>query len=222
MGLGDWLRRWLGRSDGEGFAVLDVETTGLQPDQDRVAEIAVVLTDPQGRVVEEWSTLVDPQGPVGPSEIHRIEAEHVRGAPRFADLLGELNARLSGRALVAHNARFDLAFLRAEYARSGTRFPDPPVLDTMLASRTYLPGLQRRSLAACCEAAGVVLQDPHSALGDARATACLLGAYLGGTLRRPKRAHRRLPGVAARVRWPAVPVSAVQTVRRPPPVAIAD
>ena len=163
-----------------GYAVLDVETTGFTPATDRVVEIAVVHADPDGAVTDEWHTLLDPDGAdVGPTHVHGIEQRDVDGAPRLARVAPELVARLAGRVVVAHNAEFDLAFLRAELARAGSAAPTPVVhLCTLAASRLHLPALRWRKLADCCAAAGVHQSDAHAALGDARATAALLEHYL--------------------------------------------
>src|SRR5262249_5526380 len=122
----------LGRVPG-GFAVIDVETTGLSPGRDRVVEIAVVRTDRHGRVVDEWATLINPSGRVGAAHIHGITVADVRAAPRFADVAGELVARMAGNVVVAHNAAFDVAFLRAEFERAGWPMPAVPVLCTLEA-----------------------------------------------------------------------------------------
>lgn len=200
-----------------GFAVLDVETTGLMTHRDRVVEVAVITTDPYGRVIDEWTTLVNPDGPVGATKIHGIAAADVRRAPRFAELIGEVNSRLSGRALVAHNARFDLAFLSHEYERAGWTMPTCPHLCTFEASWTYLPRLDRRRLSDCCWATGISLNNAHSALGDARATAGLLMSYLDRNFGpSPKPDHLHLPARAAEVAWPAIPRQAISvTLRRP-------
>ena len=203
------------RSDETGFAVVDVETTGFFPRRDRIVEIAVVRTDTRGRVLDEWCTLVNPERPVGATHIHGITSAQVRRAPRFVDLVGELNARLAGRALVAHNAVFDLGFLRSEYARAGWGMPDPPYLCTLEASWIYLPDLARRRLPDCCEAVGVLPGGAHSALGDARAAAGLLAAYLDpNSNRAPVRDHLRLPARAVGVNWPTVSRSPVVPVLR--------
>jgi len=119
-------------SMGVGFAVVDVETTGLDVRSDRVVEIAVIHTDAAGRVDDEWTTLLNPCGPVGATHIHGITPIDVRRAPRFAEVIGELNARLAGRALVAHNVPFDMGFIQMEYARAG--WPMPPARRTCARS----------------------------------------------------------------------------------------
>ena len=188
------------------FVVMDVETTGLSASTHRVLEIALVTADPTGRVLDEWSTRLNPQGPVGATHIHGITDADVAHAPLFTDVLDELNLRLAGAALVAHNARFDMAFLRAEYARARWRLPYLPALCTLDAAGHYLPHLARRRLVDCCEAIGHPLHQAHSALGDAHATAALLSHYLhphNGTPAHPE--HVRMPHDALAVAWPTGP-----------------
>ncbi|MFQ6169964.1 histone-like nucleoid-structuring protein Lsr2 [Oryzobacter sp. R7] len=191
-----------------GFAVLDVETTGLDASRHRIVEIAIVTTDAYGRVSDEWSTRINPQGPVGATHIHGITDDDVRHAPPFADLIGELNRRLAGSAVAAHHARFDLAFLRAEYSRAGWRLPLLPALCTLQASEHHLPHLDRRRLSDCCWAVGHHVVGAHSAIGDARATASLLAAFMHpsfGTPPLPQ--HADLPRQGLAVRWPTGPSS---------------
>jgi len=194
VGLFDWL---LGRrtrsvkrvpppaaptSGGAGepaFAVIDVETTGLSPQRDRILEVAIVRLDEAGAVVDEWVTRVDPEGPVGATHIHGITQADVAGQPRFADVAETVVARLTGLAVIAHNAKFDLAFLRNELRGAGWSVPWIAAYCTLDASYAYLPDMDRRRLADCCWAVGVRVDDAHSALGDARAAAGLLGAYVG-------------------------------------------
>lgn len=196
-----------------GFAVVDVETTGLVAARDRVVEIAVINTDAAGRIIDTWTTLLNPGGPVGATQIHGITTADVRRAPRFADVAGDLAARLAGRALVAHNATFDLGFFRIEYARAGWEMPDCPYLCTLEASWTYLPHLARRRLPDCCLAAGIELTGAHSALGDARATAALLASYLHPS-RCPAAHHLDLPMQAAGVVWPQIPCTGASLMPR--------
>lgn len=191
---------------GEGFVVIDVETTGLSPNADRILELAVVRTDERGHVMEEWSSRFNPQGPVGATKIHGITAADVRHAPLFTDRIDEIVDRLQGAAVVAHNARFDTAFLRGEFARAGWQMPWLPTLCTLEASRHYLSDLDRRRLPDCCHAAGIRLTHAHSALGDARATADLLAYYLDpNTHPGPRHEHLTLPHEGAVIVWPHGP-----------------
>jgi DNA polymerase III subunit epsilon len=164
-----------------GFAVVDLETTGLYAGgRDRVVEAAVVLVDAAGAVVGEWSSLVNPGRDVGPTSVHGIRARDVVDAPSFADVAGTLADLLEGRVPVAHNLPFDLRFLAAEYAALGC--PQVPLhtgrgVCTMRLATRYLP-YAPRALADCCEVAGWDVGEAHSALSDARAAARLLGRYL--------------------------------------------
>lgn len=160
------------------FAVIDVETTGLSPQRDRILELAIVRLDESGAIVDEWVSRFDPEGPVGATHIHGITQADVVGQPRFADVAPMVMAALSGLAVVAHNAKFDLAFLRNELKGAGWSVPWIAAYCTLDASYAYLPDMDRRRLVDCCWAVGVRLEDAHSALGDARAAAGLLGAYL--------------------------------------------
>ncbi len=195
-----------------GFAVIDVETTGLSARQDRVLEIAVVRTDTQGHITGEWSRRFDPEGPVGATHIHGITAADVRGAPKFRDAIPDLNSWLQGAVLVAHNAQFDLAFIRAEYSYAGWDLPWVPSLCTLHASNYYLPNMDRRRLADCCAAAHVRLRGAHSALGDARATAGLLEYYLNPRAGiHPLREHFDLLTDAEVIHWPDTATRRPQT-----------
>jgi DNA polymerase-3 subunit epsilon len=188
--------------------VLDVETTGLSPRSDRIVEIAVVTTDSRGRPQHEWSSRVNPEGPVGATHIHGITDADVASAPHFAELIPCLNQLLAGVTVAAHNAKFDLAFVRAEYSRAGWALPWVPSLCTLEASDRYLPHLGRRRLVDCCWAYGITLGNAHSALADAAATAGLLAAYLQCAQAGDDRAtYHALTTAAATVRWPSAPSS---------------
>jgi DNA polymerase-3 subunit epsilon len=172
---------WLGalgldRSRAEGWAVVDLETTGLFPSHDRVVEVAVVSLDPVGRVTDSWVTLVDPGRDLGPTHIHGLTGRHIAGAPTFADVAPELLWRLSGRTLVAHNVRFDLGFLHAETQRLG--IPWGPVAGVCTMSVASQAGAHGRSLVDCCESLGIPLGNHHCAFDDAHAAAGILAAAM--------------------------------------------
>ena len=94
------------------FAVIDVETTGLDPERERVLELAILRADEQGRPIDQWVTRFHPGGPVRATHIHGITDADVAGAPRFADLAVQIGTALRGLVLVAHNAEFDLRSFR--------------------------------------------------------------------------------------------------------------
>ncbi len=179
------------------WVALDLETTGLRWRTDRIVEVGLVRYDPQGHELDAWTTLLDPMRDMGATHIHGITSRDVLGAPTFRDAAREILARLSDARLVAHNARFDLAFLQFEFERIGFELGEPEAFCTMTVPAD-LGLVENRRLAGCCEELGIRLEDHHSALGDARAT----GAILFYTLDRAGRRLSGLPAVAPR--WPAV------------------
>lgn len=192
-----------------GYAVIDVETTGLRPSwHHRIVEVGVVHLDAAGRVTGEWVTLVNPERDLGPQRIHRIEAADVRHAPTFADIAGDLAALLRGRVLVAHNLPFDAGFLAYEFARLGYRAPidHRNGVCTMRWAGRLLPGAPR-SLAGCCTHVGIPLDGQHSALVDARACAGLLRALLTA-------APMPVDGGGATGVWPPLPTGRAAWVPR--------
>lgn len=114
---------------------------------------------------------------MGPTRIHGLSASSLVGAPTFEEAAPSIWQWLTGRVFVGHNARFDLAFLDAELGRCGLHLPPPPVMCTMRLAGSYLTGLPARTLVACCDAAGVKLDDHQSALADALASAELLSCF---------------------------------------------
>lgn len=161
------------------FAVVDLETTGFSPGRgDRVVEVGVVRVGGDGRVLREWTTLVDPGRGVGATQVHRITARDVVGAPRFADIAGELASLLAGTVVVAHNASFEQRFLEAEFAAAGIDMPTVPALCTMRLAREVGLDVADHKLGTCCAHFGLDFPDAHAALADARVTARLLPLLL--------------------------------------------
>lgn len=160
------------------FAVLDIETTGFSPTKDRIVEIAIVRLDINGVFVDEWVTRVNPDRPVGATHVHGITQADVIDKPRFAEIAGEIARRLNKTVVVAHNASFDVGFLKEEFDAAGWEFPQIPVFCTLDWSYQYYPQQPRHRLEDCCNYHGVELVGAHSALGDAQATAKLLVRFM--------------------------------------------
>lgn len=149
-----------------GYAVIDVETTGLAPRRDRVVDLCVVLLDTAGEEEEVISTLVStwPLQATAP-------AEAFQRAPTFADLAPFLADCLDCRIPVGHNVRFDLALLAAEYRRVGVELRAPTYVDTMELDRRLVPNADGRSLTEVAARLGLGPFNWHTAEGDTRATA---------------------------------------------------
>ncbi|WP_406322137.1 DEDDh family exonuclease [Streptomyces sp. NBC_00519] len=154
----------------QGYAVVDVETTGLARD-DRIISAAVYRLDARGEVEDHWYTTVNPERDPGPVWIHGLTSEALEGAPLFQDIAEEFATRLDGRVLVAHNAVFDWQMIAREYARAKSEAPVRQRLCTIALSKELglpLPNHKLESLAAHF---GVVQQRAHHALDDARVLA---------------------------------------------------
>lgn len=162
----------------DGYAVLDVETTGFSPRTgDRVVEIAVVLLDCDGRREAEWDSLVNPLRGVGATWVHGISDDDVVCAPAFDRIAGHLAEMFRGRVIVAHNLDFDARFVAAEFDLLG----HPVGLDrtaglcTMRMAQRHTSG--KCTLEACCARWAIALDGSHRALTDARASAGLLSMF---------------------------------------------
>jgi len=155
------------------FAVVDVETTGVSPARgDRIIEIAVVGLDPSGARMLHHS-LVNPgrSVPRWVRGLTGITDEMLRDRPTFAEIADEVMAALAGRVFVAHNARFDWAFVSHELRRTRHLVLDGPRLCTVRLARRLVPGLKSRGLDSVTRFFGIDVVGRHRADGDAAATA---------------------------------------------------
>lgn len=158
------------------YAVVDLETTGMSPDEGhRVTEVAAVEVS-GGEVTGGFGTLVDPGRPIPPRvvELTGITDAMVDGAPSFDEVAGRLRRALEGRVFVAHNVPFDWRFLTQEMRRARGSLPEGPRLCTVRLARRALPGLGSKGLDAVAGHYGVEIEGRHRAAGDARATAAVL------------------------------------------------
>ncbi|MEL6977952.1 MAG: exonuclease domain-containing protein [Pseudomonadota bacterium] len=158
------------------FVVFDTETTGLAPNNgDEIVQIAAVRIV-NNRVLQDdrFDMLVDPERPIPASStaIHGVTEEMVAGAPTIAEAGRRFHAFCGGAALIAHNANFDMAFLRRHEPRIERRF-DQPVLDTVLLSAALWGKTAPHSLDALAERLDVTIppEARHTAIGDTLATA---------------------------------------------------
>lgn len=156
------------------FMVFDTETTGLLPHRDEIVQIGAVRVV-KGRIVngERINRLVNPGRPIPPAstKVHGVSDAMVAGAPDIRDASAELHHFARDSVIVAHNAPFDMAFLRRHGPASGLDWSHP-VLDTVLLSAVLFGASQTHTLDALCDRLGVTIPPEmrHTALGDAQAT----------------------------------------------------
>lgn len=151
------------------FLAIDLETTGSDPESDRIIEIGAVLFD-AGREVEARSWLTDPGRPIPLrfQQLTGISREMVAGKPAAEDVMPDLLALAAGVPVFAHNAAFDAAFLAATCRRAGLE-PPGPVLDTLELARIAFPLARSYRLGGLAQALEVPLPAAHRATDDARA-----------------------------------------------------
>jgi DNA polymerase-3 subunit epsilon len=166
---------------GRALVCIDLETTGGNAAWNRIIEIGLVEIDEDG-TEREWSTLVNP-GVRIPSQIETftgITNAMVSDAPPFEVVYRDLLQRLHGRLFIAHNARFDYGFVRAELARVGVNYTSK-VLCTVKLSRRLFPKEPRHNLDAVMRRHNIVCSMRHRALGDARVLRDLLNLWCATT-----------------------------------------
>lgn len=162
------------------FAVVDLETGGLNPLDDPVLQIAVVggvaTLDPTGfRITDEWCTTVRLDRPwrrYGARHIHGIRRHRLLLAPSLRSTMQQLTRVCGQRTIVAHNLAFDWSFIEAAAIRTGVATPSGPHLCTLELSRSLDPtrALSHR-LGDIAARLAIPHDKAHDALGDARTTA---------------------------------------------------
>lgn len=161
----------------EPLAVVDVETTGLEPESDRVIEVAIVHMR-AGEVEERWGSLVNPECELPPdvTQLTGIQPEDLETAPRFADLATEVRQRLEGRIFVAYNLGFDRGFLEHELRRAGHEWAPETSIDPLVFARELHRNKGSKRLEAVAERLGIEIGTAHRATDDAEAAGHVLYA----------------------------------------------
>lgn len=169
------------------FVVVDLETTGLHAHTEEIIEIGAVKMR-GNRVVDRYSTFVRPSKPI-PAQIVKLTGitdEMVKDAPSAAEALERFHQFAGQAVLVAHNASFDVGFLRVHYAKELGQTVDNAVLDTVTLARQLYPELKNHKLNTLCAEFKVPLENHHRAVDDANATAELLKIFLAECSKRGK------------------------------------
>ena len=152
------------------FAIVDLETTGGQYNQEGITEIAIHRFDGR-QITDSFISLVNPEMDIQPYVVKMtgINKKMLRNAPKFFEVAKRIIEITKDTVLVAHNASFDYRVLKKEFASLGYDF-ELPVLCTVELSKALLPEQESYSLGKVCRALGIPVSDRHRANGDALAT----------------------------------------------------
>jgi len=150
------------------FTAFDTETSGFSPKTERVIEIAAVKFRGSGEILAATNWLINPEIPIpsAASRVHGITAPMVANAPVFKEVFPQFEAFCADSILLAHNAMFDINFLRAELKRNGMKTPLLAVFDTLPMFRKWFPHEASHSLGSLTENLGLAGDIYHRAEAD--------------------------------------------------------
>jgi DNA polymerase-3 subunit epsilon len=148
---------------------VDVETTGTSPTRDRVIEVGVLRVE-DGAVVQKFSSLINPKTHLPPNITHLtgIDSFSLTRAPLFEEVSYEVRQMLDGAMFVAHNVRFDYAFLKHEFKRLGIEY-SADTMDTLKFSRMLYPKFRKHDLGSIIQRHNLQVENRHRAFDDAKA-----------------------------------------------------
>ena len=160
------------------FVAFDLETTGLSPENDRIIEIGAVILK-NGKEVERFQTFVDPERPLERKiiDLTGITDEMLKDAPKIEEVLPKFLQFIGERVLVAHNAKFDTAFIRNECQRQGYPYPYTSA-DTLTLSQQLMPQLNKYKLDVVAKALKLPNFNHHRAADDANICGLIMAKLL--------------------------------------------
>lgn len=163
----------------EQYVVFDIETTGFDPHGDRIIEIGAVKLDGI-KVIDRFSAFINPQMKIPDKivELTGITDEMVKDAPFIDEVIVKFKEFAGSATVVAHNAGFDVGFVKQKLAHIGMSF-DNSVIDTLHWSRNILKQQKRHNLKELCKYFQISLENHHRAVDDAEATAEIFKKFIG-------------------------------------------
>ena len=149
------------------YAAVDLETTGLDPKQDKIIEIGAIRVE-DGIIQEQFSTFVNPRRKLEPQveELTGICDEMVADAPDIGAVIGRVLDFCGGLPILGHHIIFDYSFLKRAAVNAGLSF-EKSGIDTLALCRRFMPGEEKKNLSSACRYFGVEQQSAHRALADA-------------------------------------------------------
>lgn len=173
--MSDWPEKWTDLP----LAVIDVETTGFDPPDDRVIEVGIVHFE-HGEVVDVYGQLVDPERdvPERVTEITGISEEDLEGQPTFEAIAETVHEQLRDVGIVAYNLEFDKKFIKSELERFGYGWPDEaPTFDPLVFARQFYKDQRRKNLGTIADLLDIPLEEAHRATHDAEVAGHVLYAF---------------------------------------------
>ncbi|MGB0404232.1 MAG: exonuclease domain-containing protein [Salibacteraceae bacterium] len=161
------------------YAIIDIETNGLNNYRGKITEIAIFKHD-GNKIIDEYQTLINPEGVIS-EQIQRltgISNHMVLDAPKFYEIANDILDFTEGCVFVAHNVNFDYCFIQREFKELGYTYSRKKVC-TVKQSRLLLPGHKSYSLGKLCNDLNIQINGRHRAGGDAEATVKLFEILLG-------------------------------------------
>lgn len=160
------------------LVIFDFETTGLNSSRDQIIEIGGLLTE-NGQVVDEFSSLINPGQKLDENivKITGITDAMLADQPRIEDVLPGFFKFIEGSVLVAHNAEFDMAFLKIAAERLGFQL-DWPCFCTLKLARQLLPDLESKNLDTLAKHFGLSFEARHRSIGDCKVTSAVLQSMI--------------------------------------------
>ncbi len=160
------------------YSIIDIETTGLSPSQEKITEIAIINHN-GSEIEEEFTTLINPEKkiPYRITQMTGINNHMVEGAPKFYEVAKQIVELTEGRTIVGHNVRFDYNFIRNEFLSLGYIY-ERKTIDTVKLSRKLIPGRRSYGLGKLCKDLEIENPSRHRAAGDAIATTKLFELLL--------------------------------------------
>ena len=156
------------------YVVFDIETTGFSSENDKIIEIGAVKIE-NGVIVDKFNEFVNPKVliPYKITELTGINNEMVKDAEEISEILPKFMNFINESVVVAHNASFDVSFIKANCRRLNIEF-NSPVMDTIPLCKYLFPNLKKYKLNTLCQHVGISLENHHRAVDDAKATGELL------------------------------------------------
>ncbi|WP_339126910.1 PolC-type DNA polymerase III [Fusobacterium nucleatum] len=165
--------------DDEEFVVFDIETTGLNSHTNEIIEIGAVKIK-AGRIVDRYSQLINPGRPIPYhiTEITSITDEQVANEPKINEVIGKFVDFIGDAVLVAHNAPFDMGFIKRDIKKYLNIDYQCSVIDTLQMARDLFPDLKKYGLGDLNKTLGLALEKHHRAVDDSQATANMFIIFL--------------------------------------------